>query len=62
MLCVSRDDCQINNEILDMDRSMDLLKKAIADKQGPLKVAQTRLDERSRRIDVELCNDRPMAG
>lgn len=41
---------------------MDLLRKAITDKQAPLKVAQTRLDERTRRIDVELCNDVPMAG
>jgi len=41
---------------------MDLLKKAIDDKQAPLKVAQTRLDERSRRIDVERCSDKPMAG
>lgn len=51
-----------SNEIRDLERSIEFLEKAISDKEAPLKVAQTRLDERSRRISVELCNDKPMAG
>jgi len=44
-------------EIFDMERNINLLRKAIQDKEHPMKVAQTRLDERTRRINVELCND-----
>ncbi|XP_071104394.1 tektin-3-like isoform X3 [Haliotis cracherodii] len=44
-------------EIFDMERNIELLRKAIQDKELPMKVAQTRLDERTRRIHVELCND-----
>lgn len=51
-----------NNEIRDMERIVELLRKSIFDKEAPMKVAQTRLDERSRRINVELCNDPVMAG
>ena len=53
---------QTVNEIRDLERAIDLIKKAIEDKELPLKVAQTRLDERSRRVNVELCNDKPMTG
>ena len=45
-----------------MERLILLLKKAICDKEAPLKVAQTRLEERTKRIDVELCNDPSMQG
>ncbi|XP_016144519.1 tektin-3-like [Sinocyclocheilus grahami] len=38
---------------------IEALKKAIRDKENPLKVAQTRLEERSRRPNVELCRDNP---
>ncbi|KAK3585399.1 hypothetical protein CHS0354_020110 [Potamilus streckersoni] len=44
-------------EIFDMEKNIELLRKAIQDKEQPMKVAQTRLDERTRRINVELCND-----
>ncbi|XP_067654720.1 tektin-3-like isoform X1 [Haliotis asinina] len=44
-------------EIFDMEKNIELLRKAIQDKELPMKVAQTRLDERTRRIHVELCND-----
>jgi len=54
--------CRTNNEIRDMERAIDLLKKAIHDKEGPMKVAQTRLEERTRRINVEACNDPSMKG
>lgn len=44
-------------EIFDMEKNIELLRKAIQDKEAPMKVAQSRLDERTRRINVELCND-----
>ncbi|ESO04691.1 hypothetical protein HELRODRAFT_172361 [Helobdella robusta] len=50
------------SEIKEMDRVIMMLRKAICDKELPLKVAQTRLEERTRRIDVELCNDPSMQG
>lgn len=53
---------RVTNEIRDMERAVDLLKKAIYAKELPLKMAQTRLDERTRRIHVELCNDPVMKG
>jgi len=45
-----------------MQRAIELLRCAIIEKEFPMKVAQTRLDERSRRICVEVCNDAPMKG
>lgn len=53
---------RVNNEIRDVERAIDLLRKAIHDKEYPMKVAQTRLDERTRRNNVELCNDPSMKG
>ena len=53
---------QTINEIHDMERTIELLQVAIKDKEAPMKVAQTRLDERSRRLNVELCSDPVMAG
>lgn len=44
-------------EIFDMEKNIELLRKAIQDKERPMKVSQSRLDERTRRINVELCND-----
>lgn len=38
---------------------IESLKKALRDKDPPLKVAQTRLEERSHRPNVELCRDDP---
>lgn len=40
-----------------MEKNIELLKKAIQDKQAPMQVAQTRLDTRTRRPNVELCRD-----
>ncbi|BFZ04121.1 hypothetical protein BsWGS_07160 [Bradybaena similaris] len=48
---------KVMQEIFDMEKNIALLRKAIMDKEKPMKVAQTRLDERTRRINVELCND-----
>merc|ERR1712178_234324 len=51
-----------NNEIHDMEKAVALLKKAIYDKESPMKVAQTRLEERTHRLNVEICNDPVMKG
>ncbi|KAM6412989.1 tektin-3-like [Pluvialis apricaria] len=44
-------------EIFQMEITMEAVQKAIRDQGPPLKVAQTRLDERMRRPNVELCRD-----
>ena len=40
-----------------MEDNIDKLKKAIAEKEAPMALAQTRLDIRSERPNVELCRD-----
>lgn len=45
------------NETASQEKNIAALKKAIADKEGPLKVAQTRLEARNHRPNVELCYD-----
>ena len=45
-----------------MEKAICLLKKAIHDKEAPMKVAQTRLEERTHRFNVEICNDPVMKG
>lgn len=44
-------------EIFDVEKHIDLIRKAINDKSNPLKVAQTRLEARAHRPDLELCRD-----
>ncbi|KAM8777447.1 tektin-4 isoform 2-T2 [Rhynchonycteris naso] len=44
-------------EITDQEHNVAVLKQAIKDKEVPLKVAQTRLYQRSYRPNVELCRD-----
>ncbi|XP_068100256.1 tektin-4 [Hyperolius riggenbachi] len=44
-------------EIRDQENNISALKQAIKDKEAPMKVAQTRLYERSYRPNVELCRD-----
>ena len=41
------------------EKHIQQLKKSIRDKENPLKVAQTRLESRTHRPDVELCRDPP---
>lgn len=48
---------QIQQEIFDVEKNMELLRKAIMDKSNPLKVAHTRLEARTHRRDIELCRD-----
>ena len=42
--------------------NVELLRKAIRDKEAYMKVAQTRLEERTKRLNVEICKDHPMKG
>ncbi|XP_062408048.1 tektin-1 [Sardina pilchardus] len=44
-------------ELASQERNLEALRVSIADKEGPLKVAQARLTARSLRPDVELCHD-----
>ncbi|KAK7792343.1 hypothetical protein R5R35_013827 [Gryllus longicercus] len=52
---------RVQQEIFDVEKNIELLRKAIQDKSNPLKVAQTRLETRAHRRDVELCRDGPQA-
>ena len=48
---------QVCDEIAQTERNIADLKKAIKDKENPMKVAQTRLHSREFRPNVELCRD-----
>ncbi|XP_071673279.1 tektin-1 isoform X1 [Patagioenas fasciata] len=48
---------KVMDEIASQEKNIAALKKAIADKEGPVKVAQTRLEARNHRPSVELCYD-----
>lgn len=48
---------KVLQEIFDMEKNIELLKKSIQDKQAPMQVAHTRLDIRIRRPNIELCRD-----
>ncbi|CAI9718851.1 Hypothetical predicted protein [Octopus vulgaris] len=48
---------KVLQEIFDMNKNIEYLKKCIQDKQNPLKVAQSRLNTRLRRPDIEACRD-----
>ncbi|XP_027662182.1 tektin-1 isoform X1 [Falco biarmicus] len=45
------------DEAASQEKNIAALKKAIADEEGPFKVAQTRLESRNHRPNVELCYD-----
>ncbi|XP_076333215.1 tektin-4-like [Tachypleus tridentatus] len=49
----------VGKEIAQAERTIHNLKRAILEKEAPLKVAQTRLHHRWQRPNVELCNDLP---
>lgn len=44
-------------EMFDVARNIELLRKAIADKANPLRVAQSRLEARGHRAGLEQCRD-----
>ncbi|XP_064424940.1 tektin-1 [Latimeria chalumnae] len=48
---------KVMDEVTSQEYNIDHLKKAIADKEGPMKVSQTRLETRTYRPNVELCRD-----
>jgi tektin-3 len=48
---------KVLQEIFDMDKNIEYIKKCISDKEAPLMVAQTRLDTRLRRPNMDLCRD-----
>lgn len=48
---------KVLQEIFDMEKNVELLKKCIQDKESPMQVAQTRLATRTRRPNVEACRD-----
>lgn len=48
---------QTLQEIFQTEMSIESIRKAIKEKSAFLKVAQTRLDERTRRPNIELCRD-----
>lgn len=48
---------QTLQEIFQTEMAIESIKKAIKEKSAFLKVAQTRLDERTRRPNIELCRD-----
>ncbi|CAL8071359.1 unnamed protein product [Calicophoron daubneyi] len=50
---------KVNQEMFDLEQNNDYVKRCITEKQGPLQLAQTRLDLRGRRPNVELCRDEP---
>ncbi|XP_065054990.1 tektin-1-like [Rhopilema esculentum] len=49
---------KVLEEIREMEDNVASLEHAIAEKEAPMKVAQTRLDNRTLRPNVELCRDR----
>lgn len=48
---------KVQQEIFDIEKNIELLKKGIMDKSNPMKVAHTRLEARTHRKNVELCRD-----
>ena len=49
---------KVNQEIAEMEANIDMLQQAIDGKLAPMQVAQTRLDTRTHRPNLELCRDR----
>ena len=49
----------VEKDIMEMDCLIDQLARAKLSKEAPLKLAQTRLSNRSHRPDIEACNDPP---
>lgn len=48
---------KVMDETASQEKNIAALKKAIADKEGPVKVAQTRLEARNHRPNMEMCYD-----
>lgn len=59
-MCEAKNSIQLHlhktqQEIFDIERNIDLIRKAIQCKANPLKVAQTRLEARGHRAGIEQC-------
>ncbi|XP_014774178.1 tektin-2 isoform X1 [Octopus bimaculoides] len=52
----------LEEEIAELENDIRELNLAIANKRGPMKLAQTRLENRTCRPSVELCRDAPQYG
>ncbi|CAL4119921.1 unnamed protein product, partial [Meganyctiphanes norvegica] len=50
---------RVQQEMNDLEKHIEVLKRAILDKANPLKVVQTRLEGRTHRPEMELCRDPP---
>lgn len=50
---------QVVKQIKDQEQNLEDLQQAVRDKEDPLKVAQTRLYNRTYRPGIELCRDAP---
>ncbi|GBP33535.1 Tektin-3 [Eumeta japonica] len=48
---------KVQQEIFDLEKSIELLNKAVEDKLQPMKVAHTRLQARTNRPSIEKCRD-----
>jgi len=48
---------QVKRQTLEVEQTIEKLQRAIADKENPMKLAQTRLEGRAARPNVELCRD-----
>jgi len=48
---------QVQQEIFNVEKNLELMRKAIADKSYATRVAHTRLEARMHRPDMELCRD-----
>ena len=48
---------QVLAQMNEMEENITRLSKSIADKEQPMQLAQTRLDTRTQRPNVELCRD-----
>ncbi len=51
---------KVIQEIFDLEKNIDFIKKAILDKEGYLRLAQSRLNTRTSRPGVELSRDQAM--
>jgi len=47
----------VQQEIFGVEKNLELMRKAIADKSYATKVAHTRMEARMHRPDMELCRD-----
>ena len=53
---------QTKQEIADQEENIKMMETAVKAKENPLKLAETRLENRTNRPHVELCRDEPQEG